>query len=994
MSCLSRRLATLGLAVVVAVAVFGVVAPGAWAWTVRADNNTQVTIPDPGTVDSTVSVTGVTGAIQKVTVSLWMWGGRDSDDSVYLVAPDGTQVELTSNNGGLGNEYGTGSTDESRTTFDDSAATSITAGVAPFAGTFKPEGSLTTLVGKSGSQVNGTWTLRVTDSVHFWQGALHCWSLVIDAGPGVRFNNNTQVVIPDPGSADSTISVSGITGPIRKVTVSLWMWGGADYQDTIYLVAPDGTEVKLSSKNGGLGNEYGSGSADASRTIFDDSATTPIAGGAAPFLGTFWPEQPLSALVGKSDAQVNGTWTLRVVDDEAAWTGALHCWSLTIETAPTRVDFTTDTPIPDVTTVDIPLQVSGLTRPIQKVRLSLFLSHTYDHDLVLTLIGPDGASAVLASHRGGASDDYGVATVPDASRTMFDDAAGTPIGSGSAPFVGEFIPETPLSVFNGKTGAQANGTWILRIADVVGGDSGTLHACSLSIYQDYGWDGPPLPVTTLSAAPAAPDGLNGWYVSAPTITLWRDVAGTSYYHWQDAATLTTYTSPFSAIEGSHTLVYFSADSLNNTEAPRPPATFRLDTVDATITALNSSTHPSQYLVYPSHDATFTWTASDAGGSGVDGYSYSLDQTATTVPDTVSEGTTASTSYKAVPEGDSYFHLRVRDAAGHWSATRHRRIRVALPEHVIRISGADRYGTAVAAASDVYPGWTGVKHVVIASGEDAHQPDALTAAGLAGAYDAPLLLVPTNYLHADVHAAIVAMPKGVRVHIVGGTAAVSAKVANLLKGISKVASVDRLSGVDRYSTAAAVANRMKSVLGSHLPRIALITNGQTQSLLLDPLIASTASARMHIPVLLLRSSTVPAITRTTLSSLGLSTRYIVGSQAAVPESSRVNLGVPAGNRIAGVDVQCDATAFATRAGQLGWLSNAVLGFAAKVPDAATGGAYMGKRNGALLLVNPSSVPTTTCDHLTANFASISAGYLFGGPTSVTETVRLNLQSLIN
>lgn len=39
--------------------------------------------------------------------------------------------------------------------------------------------------------------------------------------------------------------------------------------------------------------------------------------------------------------------------------------------------------------------------------------------------------------------------------------------------------------------------------------------------------------------------------------------------------------------------------------------------------------------------------------------------------------------------------------------------------------------------------------------------------------------------------------------------------------------------------------------------------------------------------------------------------------------------------------------------------------------------MGKRNGALLLVNPSSVPTTTCDHLTANCASISTGYLFGG-----------------
>jgi subtilisin-like proprotein convertase family protein len=480
----------------------------------------------------------------------------------------------------------------------------------------------------------------------------------------IRADNNTQVEIPDPGTADSAVTVVGADGPIQKVTVSLWMWGGYDEDDDIYLVAPDGTEVELSTDNGGSGNEYGTGSADASRTTFDDSAATSITAGAAPFVGTFKPEGSLATLVGKSGSQVNGTWTLRVTDDFGpSWQGALHCWSLTIECGPTRVDDTRDRIIP----TSAPLQVTGLTRAIRKVRVSLYLTHPHDSALSMRLIGPDGTSCLLESDNGADVGDFGVAASPDASRAMFDDAASAHIWSGSAPFVGSFAPDEPLSVFNGKSGSQANGAWTLWIQEEAPyGDDGTLHACSLYIDQE------PL-TTTLTTAPATPDGHDGWYASAPTITLGRDDAGTSYRRW-DSSSWTTYGGPFSAIEGIHTLTYYSADSSNNTETAKS-ATFRVDTVDATVTALDSSTHPNQDLYYPSRDATFTWAASDVGGSGVDGFSYSFDQTATTVPDTASEGTATSASFSGAPEGDSYFHLRVRDIAGHWSATTHRRIRV-------------------------------------------------------------------------------------------------------------------------------------------------------------------------------------------------------------------------------------------------------------------------------------------------------------------------------
>src|SRR5204863_3392375 len=69
-------------------------------------------------------------------------------------------------------------------------------------------------------------------------------------------------------------------------------------------------------------------SPDSQRTTFDDAAASPIASGIPPFLGSFIPDQPLSIFAGKSGTNVNGAWTLHVVDDAAVDTGTIQCWSL------------------------------------------------------------------------------------------------------------------------------------------------------------------------------------------------------------------------------------------------------------------------------------------------------------------------------------------------------------------------------------------------------------------------------------------------------------------------------------------------------------------------------------------------------------------------------------------------------------------------------------------------------------------------------------------
>jgi subtilisin-like proprotein convertase family protein len=139
--------------------------------------------------------------------------------------------------------------------------------------------------------------------------------------------------------------------------------------------------------------------------------------------------------------------------------------------------------IADNATQESSINVSGITGTISNVTVSFYLTHTFDADLTITLIGPDGTTADLSVENGGSANNYGSACSPLSSRTTFDDSAPTYIAHGSAPFVGSFRPEQPLSTFYGKYLGTANGAWKLRIKDSFAGDTGTLMCWSLNINQ-------------------------------------------------------------------------------------------------------------------------------------------------------------------------------------------------------------------------------------------------------------------------------------------------------------------------------------------------------------------------------------------------------------------------------------------------------------------------------------------------------------------------------
>ncbi len=173
------------------------------------------------------------------------------------------------------------------------------------------------------------------------------------------------------------------------------------------------------------------------------------------------------------------------------------------------------TSIPDLGTLDIPINVTDVGA-VADVNLRLRLNHTFDGDLVMTLIGPDGTAVALANNRGGNGDNFGSgANDCSGTPTVFDDSALITIGAGAAPFAGPFRPDSPLSAFNGK---PVSGTWILRIADVGPADVGTVGCVTLEISRQRfaccGVPGtpemqaaPPVTVTNESCAPGngAPD---------------------------------------------------------------------------------------------------------------------------------------------------------------------------------------------------------------------------------------------------------------------------------------------------------------------------------------------------------------------------------------------------------------------------------------------------------------------------------------------------------
>lgn len=108
--------------------------------------------------------------------------------------------------------------------------------------------------------------------------------------------------------------------------------------------------------------------------------------------------------------------------------------------------------------------------PIIDIDVKVNIAHTYDEDLTLILIHPDGREVILIQNQGGSDNNF------DA--TVFDAEASTPIQSGSPPFSGAFRPLGDLSVFYNSS---AQGNWRFKVIDNATQDTGVIENVELIV---------------------------------------------------------------------------------------------------------------------------------------------------------------------------------------------------------------------------------------------------------------------------------------------------------------------------------------------------------------------------------------------------------------------------------------------------------------------------------------------------------------------------------
>jgi gliding motility-associated-like protein len=102
----------------------------------------------------------------------------DSDLNIFLRSPNNQTLELSTGNGGSGDNY-------QITCFKPTASTPIVGSAAPFNGDFSPEGNWTSL---NGAQVDGNWSLVVSDGFGVNQlGKVNWWSITFNSENNINY---------------------------------------------------------------------------------------------------------------------------------------------------------------------------------------------------------------------------------------------------------------------------------------------------------------------------------------------------------------------------------------------------------------------------------------------------------------------------------------------------------------------------------------------------------------------------------------------------------------------------------------------------------------------------------------------------------------------------------------------------------------------------------------------------------------------------------------
>ena len=372
-----------------------------------------------GEVDSSLSVPsfGGTFTIADINVSLSVAFSPDSDLTAVLIAPNGMQVQLFTGVGGSGRNF-------INTVLDDGAANPITSGTAPFTGSFRPTGMLSSLVGQTvdfknsfGLWVPGVWTLKLTAASSAEKITLDNWSLSIR--PQIS-------VTPVPGSLNPSGTAATqfkIAFPVQQLSGTYTVQLGPNILDTF-------GDALDTNQNAGLA------------VVRDTGLNNPTT--SVNFKAVDLPKPiPVPGVSGSS------------VSSSIA--------------------------VPDNFLIQGDLTSSGLSGMTVQVNIT----YPRDPDLTATLSHFDSSGNLLGSIILFANVGSGNTTA-NFTNTIFDDRGTTTVEDGGAPFSATFSPQQSFATE--FAGSSAQGTWTLvinnaTVADGGSGASGTFNSWSITFQK-------------------------------------------------------------------------------------------------------------------------------------------------------------------------------------------------------------------------------------------------------------------------------------------------------------------------------------------------------------------------------------------------------------------------------------------------------------------------------------------------------------------------------
>ena len=322
-------------------------------------------------------------------------------------------------------------------------------------------------------------------------------------------------------------------------------------------------------------------------------------------------------------------------------------------------------------------------------------------------------------------------------------------------------------------------------------------------------------------------------------------------------------------------------------------------------------------------------------------------------------------------GDGY----IASAWLEFDAEGDRRVHTASALDSVRLSGADRYATAIK-VSMRFPSLkrsTG-SAVYLATGTDF--PDALVAAAAAGHRRGPLLLTPPRSLRADVATELRRLAPRT-VYIAGSAGAVSATVEAQVRRALPLANVVRLGGRDRYETGRKIVENVFT-----RPSVVYLATGRDFA---DALGATAAAARIGAPVVITdgKAAVLGPDAKRIIGASSVTEVRIVGGPSVVStgieQQLRAMKGTSAVVRLAGRDRY--QTSMAASASAKPYEPTTYLATGSGFADALGGAALAGATGASLLVVPPQCVLPGVHDLLRGQRHVV----VLGGPSVLSDEV---------